>query len=529
MMRLNKFTDCFRAVVIAIVAFVSASGNSEAGRRPHVLVIHTDQHRMECVGAYGNREIKTPFLDSLAADGVRFRNSFCAFPVCTPSRYSLLSGQPVHAHAGWNNRSTLRPQTPTFASVLRQAGYATKAVGKMHFTPTYLDVGFDELELAEQDGPGRWDDDYHRYLRKLGLVDVNDLEDQRAEYRKEARAEYWSTFGALPSNLEEKHHSTTWIGDRAVETLERWKNGSPALLMVGFIKPHHPFDPPEPWMRMYDPAKLALLPGWTPQNLACDLALNKGYFPHTDLTEASVRRCMAFYYASISQIDHQIGRMLRVLKSKGLYRDTLIVFTSDHGEYMGFHHLLLKGNHMYDPLAKVPLILKYPGSHAAGTVSDVLVNTIDVAPTILKVAGLKPASVMKGLDLSDSVSRRDVVFCETRSHVMARTATRKLIYDVNNPGRSLFYNLESDPLEMKNLYSDAACQDEIAALIRAIQSWRPAKLPDTYVDASAPLIRRPNVPPNTQAHHDEIAEWYAAQMKTRLRSEGRGQILNRAP
>jgi hypothetical protein len=127
----------------------------------------------------------------------------------------------------------------------------------MHFTPTYLDVGFDEMELAEQDGPGRWDDDYHRYLRKPGLVDANDLEDQRSEYRKDAQ-DHWDTFEALTSNLQEKDHSITWIAERAMETLQKWTAERPALLMVGFIKPHHPFGPPEPWAHMYDPDKTSL-------------------------------------------------------------------------------------------------------------------------------------------------------------------------------------------------------------------------------------------------------------------------------
>ena len=171
----------------AIVAGTAVVPAGRASAEPlHILIVHTDEHRIDCLGASGNKEIKTPHIDSLAADGVRFNNSFCSFPVCTPSRYSLLSGLPVHEHQGWDNHCTLRPGTPTFASVLRQAGYATKAVGKMHFAPTYLDVGFAQMELAEQDGPGRWDDDYHRYLRQLGLVDANDLEDQRSEYRRGA-------------------------------------------------------------------------------------------------------------------------------------------------------------------------------------------------------------------------------------------------------------------------------------------------------------------------------------------------------
>lgn len=481
-------------------------------RRPHVLVIHADQHRGDCIGAYGNPDIKTPHLDALAAAGVRFANSFCAFPVCTPSRYSLLCGLPVHEHRGWDNRSTLASGTPTFPLLLRQAGYTTKAVGKMHLTPTYLDVGFDELELAEQDGPGRWDDDYHRDLRRAGIVDANDLEDQRAEYRKDARAAYWDTFGALPSNLSEANHSTTWIAQRAVAALEEWDAAKPALLMVGFIKPHHPFDPPLPWASMYKPESVSILPGWTPENLACDLALNKGYFPHAKLTEAALRRCMALYYASISQIDHHIGRMIQVLRAKGLYEDTLIVFTSDHGEFLGFHHMLLKGNHMYDPLAKVPLIIKLPG-RAGGSVRDTLANTIDLAPTILKAAGLQVPDGMKGIDLSDPKSSRDIVFCETRQHVMARTQVRKLLYDVRTPDRSLFFNLQSDPLELRDLYHDPASRAEIESLVRAIKVWRPTPLAETYVNEQARQIDRPNVPPPGVSHREAISDWYSRQMQ----------------
>jgi arylsulfatase A-like enzyme len=145
---------------------------------PNILVIHVDQRRTDGLGAYGNADTKTPNIDRLAADGIRYTNSFCPLPVCTPSRYSLLCGQYVHEHHGWTNRSALAPDIMTFPRILRKAGYRTKAVGKMHFTPTYLDVGFDELLLAERDGPGRWDDDCHRYLMHHVLVDRNDLEDQ---------------------------------------------------------------------------------------------------------------------------------------------------------------------------------------------------------------------------------------------------------------------------------------------------------------------------------------------------------------
>jgi arylsulfatase len=497
------------ACALVQITGVVVTANGSPGR-PHILIIHTDQNRTDCLGAYGNKQIKTPNIDSLAADGLRFNNSFCAFPVCTPSRYSLLSGLPVQEHQGWNNHCTLLPGTATFVSVLRQDGYSTKAVGKMHFTPTHLDVGFIEMELAEQDGPGRWDDDYHRYLRRLGLVDANDLEDQRSEYRKDTRRIYWDTFGALPSNLQEKDYSTTWIAERAMETLQKWTADQSALLMVGFIKPHHPFDPPEPWAHMYDPEKISLLPGWTPQTFAYDV---KGYFTNANLTEAAVRRCAAYYYGSLSEIDYHVGRMLALLKSMGLYKETLILFTSDHGEYLGFHHLLLKGGQMYDPLAKVPLIVKLPGNRNAGSVMDKLVSNIDVGPTVLKLAGCKVPPAMKGLDLTDPSAVRDIVFCETAESVMARTQTRKLIYQTGNPARSLFFDLQHDPLEMTNAYGEPAFKKDTEALVKAIEAWRPNKPGKAYLDENAPQIQRANIPAHNKAHREDMIEYYSRKMK----------------
>ena len=243
-----------------------------------MLILHVDELRFDCLGAYGNPDVKTPNIDRLAADGVRYTNSFCAFPVCTPSRYALLSGRPVHEHNGWSNASTLSPKISTFPKLFCAAGYQTKAVGKMHFTPTYLDVGFSQMVLAEQAGLGRWDDDYHRYLMRLGLVDRNDLEDQVPEYRKQAPQKYWDTLGAQVSNLPEAYHSTTWIADRAAETVAAWGPQGNHLLMVGFVKPHHPFDPPAPWQKMYDPQTLSILPGWTPTTFEHDCSSTAGTF-----------------------------------------------------------------------------------------------------------------------------------------------------------------------------------------------------------------------------------------------------------
>ncbi|MCC6144385.1 MAG: sulfatase-like hydrolase/transferase [Candidatus Hydrogenedentes bacterium] len=479
--------------------------------KPNILLIHTDQHRWDCLGACGHPDVRTPNIDQLAREGVRFDNHFCPYPVCTPSRYSLLSGQFVHGHQGWSNYCTLAPEIPTFPRALRDAGYATKAVGKMHFTPTYLDVGFQDLVLAEQDGPGRWEDDYHRALMAEGLVDRNDLEDQRKEYRDQAPEAYWESFGALPSNLPEEFHSTRWIADRAVETLEGWEGGG-HLLMTGFIKPHHPFDPPASWKDAYDPDKLTLTAGWIPECLPRDLAMNPGYFPHKKLNEPALRRAMAYYYATISHIDAEVGRMLDVLRRKGLYDKTLIIFTSDHGEYLGFHHLLLKGNYMYDPLVRVPLIIRYPGAHGAGTVNGSLVSNIDVAPTILGLAGVAAPESMGGIDLRPGDTGREVLFAENRQgqHVMARSKTHKLILtDGELP--ALFFDLAADPLEMTDLYGSREHQDVQEKLAAAIRGWRaPSDSQRPYLDTDAPQIPVPHRA--AQGNEKAVSAYYREKM-----------------
>ncbi|MCC2686992.1 MAG: sulfatase [Paenibacillaceae bacterium] len=432
----------------------------------NILIIMADQHRIDCLGAYGNPDIRTPAIDSLAADGIVFENSFCASPVCTPSRYSFLTGLYPHDHLGWGNTSSIHSGLPTFPKLLREKGYKTKAVGKMHFTPTYYDLGFSEMQLAEQNGPGRYEDDYHVYLMERGLADVNDLEDQVKEYREQAPPHYWESRGAIESNLPESDHSTAWIGEQALTALGQWE-GDDNLLMVSFIKPHHPFDPPAPWSRMYDPDQLTILPGWTEESFTHDLRMNQGFFDHSTLTEPVLRKAMALYYGSISQIDDYVGRMIAALRAQGRYDDTLIIYTSDHGEYLGFHHMLLKSNYMYDPLVKVPLILKLPGNVAAGSRRDDLVSNIDIAPTLAVQAGV-PHS-FRGCDLTRP-SGRDYVYAEINrgNHAMLRSHTRKLIR-VRNQDMSLFFDLENDPLEMHNVYSEESYRAEVAAMTAELE------------------------------------------------------------
>ncbi len=458
--------------------------------RPNILFILSDEQRADCLGTAGNREISTPTIDRLAAEGVRYDNMYCTLPICTPSRYSILSGLHVHQHQGWNNRSTLSTRIPTFPRTLRESGYDTASVGKMHFTPTYLDVGFDRLTLAEQAGQGKYDDDYHRYLRQHGRFDHLDFMDQDFVARPNAPEAYWKSAGTAVSELPEEYHSTTWIGDRAVEEISRWsESDDPNLLMVGFIKPHHPFDAPKRWAELYDPRKTSLLPGYTSECLPIELAYRDSH--HWDpnrLKEPQLRAITAMYYAMISQIDYQVSRIVDALKQQGEYENTMIIYTSDHGEYLGFHHLLAKGNRMYDPVVRVPLIIKYPetastdeqsqaagGEYPApGTANDRLFSMIDIFPTIAGAAGCDTPEELPGIDLADERNRngREAVFAEVYrgKEYMVRTKEHKLLKH-RDPEQSLLLDLTDDPYEMKDRIDDASYESVRDQLEDRLSRW----------------------------------------------------------
>jgi arylsulfatase A-like enzyme len=286
--------------------------------------------------------------------------------------------------------------------------------------------------------------------------------------------------------------------------------------MVGFIKPHHPYDPPASWSGMYAPEDLTLLPGWTAETPPQDLEYHMGTHPHQDLTEKKLRLCMAYYYASVSQIDFHVGRMIECLKRKGLYDDTLILFTSDHGDYQGFHHMVGKRNYMYDSLAKVPLIIKYPDQALAGETSDELVSNIDVAPTILRAAGSDVPDTMKGFDLiQKGEGQRELVFAEEKAgeHLMVRSHARKLLL-CRSASQSLFFDLVNDPMELNNLYEDPAHRQEVEEYTQAGTEWVASQHPVTDDPGrSRPLVSGDNVPALDDGHREDMLEYFRREMK----------------
>jgi arylsulfatase A-like enzyme len=476
----------------------------------------TDQHRFDALGCAGNPDVRTPNIDRIAREGVRYENAFCPYPICTPSRYSIFSGLYVHQHSAPNNDTTLDPSIPTWPKVLRAAGYRTAAVGKMHMLPTYLDIGFDEMDLAEQAGDGRWDDDYHRYLMQHDLADITDIEDQVREFNEHMRPEYIQSKGCLPCNLDEPHDHTTWIGNRAIERISHWGSHAPSALCVSFIRPHHPMNPPQPWADMYDPNRIQLLPGYTEAPLERNTAYHRGWRQQAagGLSEANIRLATARYYGSISQIDAQVGRLIAELQARGLYDNTMIVFTADHGEYMGYQHLIGKLNYLYDPLVKVPLIIRQPRGSTSAEVRSRQVSLIDLAPTICSAAGLSMPTPTPGVDLTRPDAGHDRIFCQFLAHtIMVRTADHKLIRSRKQGCESLFFDLRHDPYEQRTRMADPGCAEEVKGLSAAIDEWRPGGWDiRKHVDPSAPQIRQPNVPRDLESHRRRVKDYFGRKM-----------------
>ncbi len=430
---------------------------------PNIIFITADQLRWDCLGCYGNDVIQTPHIDALAQSGVAFDNAYAAATLCVPSRQSILTGQYPSSHGARGNRSALPEDTPTFVSLLQASEYDTAAFGKMHFHPTYADYGFDVMQLAEQDGQGRKDDEYHtQYLAQHNLSDQWDVWDQVLTERQHAPDIYWHTYGARRSELPFEHYHTTWITDRAQEYLmvpERREK--PFFTWISYIKPHHPFDPPAPYDTKYDPDHVPVpspVDGWQQKPLlTVDGDPRNAYFDTRLMTEAQLKNIIAHYYGLISHIDDSIGQLVEILKAQGLYQNTLIVFTSDHGDYLGQYGLFLKHpNIPYDALAKVPLIFAGGALQSAQRRLDARVSLIDLFPTFLDLAQVDHATRYQGMNLLPLIHNRSVesnrtILIETEGTVRGiRQGDYKYLYDCAT-GLEELYNLQIDSNETENL------------------------------------------------------------------------------
>lgn len=354
-------------------------------KRPNILILFTDQQRRDTIHALGNERIITPALDSIAREAVVFDNCYTPAPVCVPARFSMYSGQYPGRTGCCNNNGANVYTGQGFYSALTESGYNSCCVGKMHHVvDPYGSMGFGKRHTQEELSYEQ--DDYTNFIRNSQYKNVFDYNGQRSEMY------YIPQVSQLPMEA----HPTQWVGDRSVEFIESADEDKPLFLMASFIHPHPPFAPPAPWNKMYrtvsdEPYMPANRDEFEPF-MSDRFTKEKIGISRQDLT-----LLRNYYYSCISFVDYQIGRILNALKEKGMYDDTIIMFSSDHGEMLGDFGTMGKRS-MLDGAAHIPFLLRVPGM-AGGHREDVC-SLVDVAPTLLHLAGLDcDFAELDGVDL----------------------------------------------------------------------------------------------------------------------------------
>ncbi len=381
--------------------------------RPNILHLFVDQMRFDCVGALGNPHLRTPALDRLVNRGTAFTSAYSPCPVCIPARCSMIYGQYPHNTGCYENGSMPVDGRESLMDVLTRAGYRTHGIGKCHFSPDPAAMrGFQTRETQEELPALRDHDDYLQFLARDGYRHVTDPHGVRGSM-------YY-----IPqvSPIAQQHHPTQWIGDRAIDFIgSPQRRGEPWYLYAGFIHPHPPFSPPAPWHKLYgiDEVPLPFVPHQHDRLLTyVNRAQNRYKYRDQGIDFNLVRLIRAYYYACISFIDYQIGRILDALERAGVLDSTLIVFAADHGEYLGdFWSFGKRG--MHDVSARVPLIVSHPGQFPVQSRCDRPVSLVDLAPTLLRAAGCDadrtethPLDGLPLQQIADDSAERDAVFAQ---------------------------------------------------------------------------------------------------------------------
>ncbi|OGV53651.1 MAG: hypothetical protein A2X49_06260 [Lentisphaerae bacterium GWF2_52_8] len=462
-------------------------------KKPNVLLLFTDMQRADTIHALGNPVIKTPNLDRLAAEGTAFTSCYSPSPVCIPARCCMHYGRYPQKTGVFDNYEMLPDNGKSIPAILGRESYLSAAIGKCHFTPDKLEKrGFDMRLTQEECCSDPDTDDYCRWLRDNGL-DFDEPQGTRGEM-------YY-----IPQISLHKadSHPSQWIGDRSIDFIkENSGEKHPWMLFSSFIHPHPPFAPPKPWHKLYR-APLMPLPLLPQGNESLLTWINRQqnrqkYRDHG--IDMNLLRCIkAYYYACISFVDYQIGRIIKALESSGTLNDTLIIFTSDHGEYLGDFNCFGKRG-MHDASARVPMIVRYPGRFAAGKVCSTPVSLVDVMPSIAAATGCNCDDVeMDGVDMAELASgksRREYVFSQfqkgSMAIYMAVNERWKYVYSAGD-GREFFFDRQVDPNDTRNKAGIFSVQEPKAKIkLSLLEYLKSAGADEAYIESSTGIDWRPH-------------------------------------
>lgn len=448
--------------------------------KPNIILITVDQMRRDCLGVMGHEVVETPNLDAMKKNGHMFTSAYSATPSCIPARAALMTGLTQRSHGRVGYQEGVPWNYPvTLAGEFARAGYHTQAVGKMHVDPARNLCGFHNVVLhdgylhhARNTGNEYKDafeqvDDYLHWLKSR--LPQADLTDHGLECNS------WT---ARPWGYAEELHPTNWVVTQSIDFLRRRDPGKPFFLMTSFVRPHSPLDPPQWCYDMYinQPLKSPPVGDWAQQDDPEQEALNTNCGKGV-LHPRALHRARAAYYASITHVDNQIGRLLQALGEHNALHNTVILFTSDHGDLLGDHNLFKK-TLPYEGSAGVPLILYDPGYLLDGQRNSSYSNVVelmDVMPTLLDAAGLAIPACVEGksvLPLLDNASApwRQYIHGE---HFLGNCSVHyitngKQKYIWYSHGREQFFNLTADPHELCDLIDDVMYQEAVARFRAAL-------------------------------------------------------------
>jgi arylsulfatase A-like enzyme len=464
--------------------------------RPNVLLILSDQQRRDSLGCYGNRVCNTPNLDRLAASGIRFERNYVANPICMPNRLSLFTGQHIHSHGLWTN-GLLLDERRTLAHEFAEAGYQTASFGKIHFTPCGGDEGNRESEehWRRVDGEPDWHGPYWGFehveltirhtqpVAHYGAWLCANGGNDAMLVRNKVSTHRDCVTRPLPASL----HDSTFVGQRAARFITAERDTTrPFFVVASFPDPHHPFDPPAEVADRY-PVGAPITPIGGPDDLATRPA---HYRQHLDgawhrkgrvkpahpggISETHARERTALTYAMVDLIDRSVGTILDAVETSGMAEDTIVVFTSDHGELLGDHGLWSKGPFFYEGLINTPLLIRGPGL-PRGAASAALFSDVDLAPTLCELTGVPVPLSVQGLSqrtvlTGEAEHVRDSCLIEYRTGYgrwnddAAAVVTADEKYVRYTTGEEEYTHLAADPHESTNRAGSKAAEPAAAAL-----------------------------------------------------------------
>ena len=447
---------------------------SRSLQRPNILLLYTDQQRFDSLRCAGNSLAHTPNLDRLAAQGAFLEHTYVQASVCVPSRMSFLTGRYCSSlGVGWNGVNFPEQHAVPVNQILKPYGYHTAQIGKLHFTshirrqhrnpqPTF---GFDTLILSDQ--PGSYDDPYIQWVQAIAPDQVDKvrlpLNPVAMKYGHKSHKPPRSEWEPVLCEADEDLTHSAFVASETCRYLESRPAGQPFFAIAGFFFPHAPLVAQERFVKMFDPAQMPLPKLGPGERFGAQVA---------DFTPAQWQLARTYYAALVAEVDACVGRILDTLERQGLADNTLVIFTSDHGEYIGDHGRVGKGMPGHDCITRVPMLLRWPGRIPAGQRLSALVEHVDVVPTLLDYAGIQTPTFVQGRSLralleGRTPTHRAEVLTESffpygNSESTIRTEAYK--YNVKQSGAEILYDLQRDPDELGNVAGDSAYREVLAEM-----------------------------------------------------------------